>query len=257
MIKYLTIHVCVCAAIDEGKLLKFCQSKGIPVTEEEVAHIIDRVNSNSDGLLEDFPSMRLDATNSVTPKSHNFLAGLGQRFGRWRSLTIELDEVLQQTGRNKLLSRSGSDYTTGSSGECNDHKVENAFLFSDIDRVETLDVWKSSEIKKYIYCPLVTKDEGSIRQRTFAIFLRDKLNEPLVILCSKQEEVKDWMDALEICIGEQKSMVLGRNRGSVRPKGKIFGINSSRRWWRSTKDVGLSSSINWASSKKWDGIDDI
>jgi hypothetical protein len=23
------------------------------------------------------------------------------------------------------------------------------------------------------------------------------------------------------------------------------------------KDVGLASSINWASSKKWDGIDDI
>jgi hypothetical protein len=123
--------------------------------------------------------------------------------------------------------------------------VENVILFSDIDSVETLDEWGSREIKKYVHRPTAKKDydDVAIRQCSFAIFVRGKTDHPLVVLCSRAEEAKAWMDAFRICIGRQKSKVLGRKRSSVCRRGVVFGINSSRRWWGDAKELVLS--VNW------------
>lgn len=179
-------------------------------------------------------------TTSTPQKRSNFLFGFGQTFDVLKkSLTSEVDDVFKPR-------RDRKDKKSDCIGIDSKSKVvENAILFSDIDRVETLDEWGSREIKKYVDRTTAKQDydDATIRQCSFAIFIRGKKDHPLVALCSNSEEAKAWMDAFRVCIVGQKSKVLGKNRSSVYRRGVVFGINSSRRWWGDAKE--LAPSVNW------------
>ncbi|KAL7521872.1 hypothetical protein ACHAWX_006561 [Stephanocyclus meneghinianus] len=237
-------------SFDKHKLRKFFLSQSLPITEEELAQIFERLDTGSKGLVfpDDFRKLAQQATilssaectTSTTKKRINFLLGFGQTFDNIKkSLTNEVDDVFKP--------RRGSSHKKSDciGTESNSKIVENAILFSDIDSVETLDEWGSREIKKYVHRPTTKQDydDATIRHCSFAIFIRGKKDHPLVALCSKAEEAKAWMDAFRVCIGGQKSKVLGRKRSSVCRRGVVFGINSSRRWWGDAKE--LAPSVNW------------
>jgi hypothetical protein len=226
--------------VDMDQIRTFYHSKSLPLTEKELANVFHRLGGSNDpekGIRRQRPSMPSSGQSFNAGSGNKFLLGLSQRFDSIKkSLTSELEDVPHPIRQRSFL-RSCSNLSLGS-----EVTVESAALFSEIDRVETL---KGNAIKKYIRNPLKRQDydEDHIRQCSFAIFIRGSISKPLILSCTTPDEVKEWMEAFRVCIGEQKSMVLGsRKRGSVSRASAIFGINNPQRFGESK---AVSSFIDW------------
>ena len=119
-------------------------------------------------------------------------------------------------------------------------RVQSAFLLSDIDRVESLNVWKFREIKMY----LSGNKEIASSERAFAIFIIGRRS-PIIVLCTSKEDMESWIDLFRVCVTGQKSKVLGRNRTTVNKRGVVFGINNAMRLRSSKSNRLFGGSIDW------------
>ena len=128
-------------------------------------------------------------------------------------------------------------------------KVDSAYMFSDIDKIETMDEWNEKQVDTYLNGDIKTL----LSRRVFAMFVC-KRKYPLVIICNTANDVTTWMEAFEICVSEQKTMALGKNRESVVTKGTIFGINNPERL-RSRRNVWDRSSLDWGAEIDLDDDD--
>ena len=145
---------------------------------------------------------------------------------------------------------SKSDTETGS--KTKNGKVQSAFLLSDIDRIESLGIWKFREIKMH----LSRSKEFAHSEKAFAIFITDRIS-PIIVICASKDEMLSWMDAFRVCITGQKSKALGKSRTSVTREGVVFGINNTRRLRSSASERIFGGSVDWdEDSVDWDEGED-
>ena len=116
-------------------------------------------------------------------------------------------------------------------------KIQSAFLLSDIDRVETLELWDAKEMKMHLKG---NNDLGN----AFAIFTRHHKS-PIIVCCANKEDVDFWIDIFRNCISGQKSKVLGKNRQTVKRDGVVFGINNRRMTRHTTSTCIFKDTIQW------------
>jgi hypothetical protein len=141
----------------------------------------------------------------------------------------------------KIFQRLGSFFDEkNDKGNSKRGRVDCAFLLSDIDRVETLDVWKYKDIKAY----LGGEDELVLSHKAFAIFIRERRS-PFIVRCESKEDVESWVDAFRFCVSGKKAKALGKNRTTVSRTGVVFGINNTRRLRSSGSERVFGNSIQW------------
>lgn len=151
-------------------------------------------------------------------------------------------ERLRNKGGNKggLLKRLGSLFEDDEGDDLEQSKfgeIQSAFLLSDIDRVETLELWDAKETKKHL------KGKNDLGH-AFAVFTRHHKS-PIIICCATKEDVDSWINTFRICISGQKSKVLGRNRQTVKADGVVFGINNRKMTRHTTSTRMFKDSIQW------------
>jgi len=141
----------------------------------------------------------------------------GNFFGRLGSLYDESKEDSKPQGRGLF----GNKPSGVPSDDTNRRKIHSAFLFSDVDRIENLNVWKVKEVRKH----LNGNDELKRTGRAFAIFIRDEVH-PIFVICTTEESVTDWIESFRICMSGQKTKVFGKSRTTLTKDGVLFGINN-------------------------------
>lgn len=156
----------------------------------------------------------------------------------WRlgSLFDESNDDSEQQGK-RLFGKKSSNV---SSDDVNSRKIHSAFLFSDIDRIENLNVWKFKEVRTH----LNGNDELKKSGRAFAIFIRDVV-QPIFVMCTTEESVTDWIDSFRICISGQKSKVFGKGRTTRTKDGVLFGINNRGGLRASDSSRRFGGTVQW------------
>lgn len=151
-------------AIDRCEIKEMFTSLGVPVSEEILGQILDRFDADGDGEIS----------------------------------YSEFENVMQELGSSEDLQRKSTLGRLSSLGKKlkaslthHDHdKVDSAYLFSDITKVESLNVCHSDSTEM-----IAMSNWGEM---SFSIFVKGK-NEPLVMICSKPEQKLAWIDALQLC----------------------------------------------------------
>merc|ERR1719203_2473337 len=91
-------------------------------------------------------------------------------------------------------------------------QVEHASLFSDVVRVDSLNIWHgddsgSRELANSVYA-----------QTSFSVTLHDRMNDPLIFVCSKPEQRDSWVDALKAGVIHALSTQSARGMPELRSK---------------------------------------
>lgn len=148
--------------IDRCELREIFTGLGVPIGESALSEVMNRIDTDNDGTItfEEFESAMQEL--APAPKEEKTLFG---------SLGKRLMKVLTPSDAQR--------------------KLECAYLLTDIEKVECLDICHSAKTRMFA--------ESSFGNLSFAIFLKGQ-EQPLCVICSKPEHKNAWINAFKVCI---------------------------------------------------------
>ena len=156
--------------IEKMELKQMFLSLGVPVSDEAMENIIERFDVDGDREIsfDEFQKVMHELQPTLEDKS---LLGRLSHFGK------------------KVQKQINTSLTTG------DRKLDKAYLFKDIEYIESIGVSSSASTKHIA--------NSSFKDLAFAVFPKSG-NEEMIFICSKPEQRMAWMDALSTCLINSK-----------------------------------------------------
>lgn len=150
--------------IEKKELQQMFLSLGVPVSDEAMENIIQRFDIDGDHEIS---------------------------YDEFEKVMHELEPTLEDKSLLGRLSLFGKQVQKTING---DGKLDKAYLFKDIDYIESIGISSSARTKHIA--------NSAIKDLAFAVF--PKNGEVLVFLCSKPEQRMAWIDALSTCLINSK-----------------------------------------------------
>mmetsp|Transcript_50356 Transcript_50356/g.107241 ORF Transcript_50356/g.107241 Transcript_50356/m.107241 type:complete len:616 (+) Transcript_50356:155-2002(+) len=173
-------------ALDRCELKEVFNGMGVPISERALSDILERFDVDQDGTI--------DADEFITAMQSHLQPKKAKN--AWDSLSswgVKLRQSL-----------------TKSDGE---RKLDCAYQFSDIDKVEVINVCSSESTQALA--------NSSWADLIFALFVKGR-EDPLVMVCSKQEQRLAWVDAFRTCCVKSMQMRADSGFGAAKKiRGRI------------------------------------
>jgi len=166
--------------IDRCELREIFTGMGVPIGESALSEVMSRIDTDNDGTItfEEFAVAMEDL--APTPKEEKTLFG--------------------SLGKRLMKALTPSDVK---------RKVDCAALFTDVGRIECLNVCHSSKTRMFA--------ESSFGDLSFAILLKGE-EQPLVVICSKPEHKDAWINAFKVCIVNSVKNATDKSSKQMRDK---------------------------------------
>lgn len=158
--------------IEKKELQQMFLSLGVPVTDEAMENIIQRFDIDGDHEIsyDEFKKVMHELEPTLEDKS---LLGRLSLFGK------QVQKKITTTGDGKL----------------DRAKLDRAYLFKDIDYIESIGVSSSKSTNHIAH--------SAIKDLAFAVFPKSGSDE-MIFICSKPEQRMAWIDALSTCLINSK-----------------------------------------------------
>lgn len=171
-------------SLDRCELKEVFKSMGVPISEIALSDIMGKFDKDNDGTIdfEEFERVMHD----LEPKP------AAEDRWSWGSSLSSLGDKLKKTL---------------SVGTAIEGRVDHAFLFSDIEYVESINICYSKSTQMFV--------QSSWGELIFSIFIKDK-KEPLIMVCSKPDHRSAWVEAFCCCF--VKSLHMRAQSGSEAAK---------------------------------------
>eukprot|EP00585_Thalassiosira_rotula_P008715 CAMPEP_0196136728 /NCGR_PEP_ID=MMETSP0910-20130528/4940_1 /TAXON_ID=49265 /ORGANISM="Thalassiosira rotula, Strain GSO102" /LENGTH=614 /DNA_ID=CAMNT_0041397063 /DNA_START=35 /DNA_END=1879 /DNA_ORIENTATION=+ len=156
-------------SIDRCELKEVFTRLGVPVSEQALSHITERCDTNNDGTI-DVNEFISEMQSQLKPK----------KTSTWDSLSSWAKDL-----GGTLV------------GTETERKLDCAYLFSDVEKVESINICSSESTKALA--------NSSWADQTFAVFVKGK-DDPMLMVCSKPEQRLAWVDAFRVCFVKSTQM---------------------------------------------------
>mmetsp|Transcript_20959 Transcript_20959/g.44040 ORF Transcript_20959/g.44040 Transcript_20959/m.44040 type:complete len:646 (-) Transcript_20959:824-2761(-) len=162
-VKFNAIDTDGSGSLDRLEMRDMFQSLGVPVSEQALSELMQKFDADGNDTItfDEFEAVAL----ALEPKGE---ASPKKTF--WKDLGATLKKAWNVA---------------------EDAKLDCAYLLSDIERIESLDVCNSEQTKIFA--------NSSWAELCFSIFIKGR-QEPIILVCSKPEQRAAWIDALGVCI---------------------------------------------------------